>query len=160
MVWFFIQLGIAITFLLFSTFASWYEGSGILDNPWEWKYSTPFSQVLYGNVQNTNQISQLDHFVYAAKFQPTFPLIMLISGLYLLILIGYQLFKNQKKRFVYFLSLLAGALFILSYLVVNSPTIGGQVFFYFGLTSGILCITGAVIIYFMVTKRNVKEVLG
>ncbi|MDE5414277.1 YjdJ family protein [Alkalihalobacterium chitinilyticum] len=157
MVLFFIQLGIAITSLLFSTFASWYEGSAILDNPWEWKYSTPFSQLLYGDVQNINQISQLDHFVYAAKFQPTFPLIMLISGLYLLILIGYQLFKSRKIRFVYFLSLLAGTLFILSYLVFNSPTIGGQIFFYFGLTSGILCIVGAAIIYFILFKRNTNE---
>nr|WP_308447216.1 YjdJ family protein [Alkalihalobacterium chitinilyticum] len=81
-----IQLGIAITSLLFSTFASWYEGSAILDNPWEWEYSTPFSQLLYGEIQNANQISQLDHFVYAAKFQPTFPLIMVISGLYLILL--------------------------------------------------------------------------
>lgn len=160
MVCFFTQLGIAIIFLLLSTFASWYEGSAIVDNPWEWKYSTPFSQLLYGVVQNTYQISQLDYFVYAAKFQPTFPVIMLISGLYLLILIGYQLFKNHKKRFVYFLSLLSGTLFILSYLVVNSPTIGGQIFFYFGLTSGILCITGAVIIYLIVFKRNGKEMIG
>ena len=160
MVWFFIQLGIAITFLLLSTFAGWYEGSAIVDDPWEWKYSTPFSQLLYGDVKNTNQISQLDHFVYAAKFQPTFPLMMLISGLYLLILIGYHLFKNHKKRFVYFLSLIAGTLFFLSYLVLNSPTIGGQIFFYFGLTSGILSIAGAAIIYFIVCKRSGKEMIG
>ncbi|WP_078554408.1 YjdJ family protein [Bacillus alkalicellulosilyticus] len=160
MFWFFIQLGIATVILIFSTFASWYEGSAILDNPWEWEYSTSFSQLTNGEVQNVKQISQLDHFVYAAKFQPTFPLIMVCSGLYLLLLIGYQLYKSQIKLFIYFLSLLAGSLFVLSYSVFNSPTLGGQIFFYFGLVSGILCITIAVFFYFMFFKRKAKVVIG
>ncbi|OIJ20181.1 hypothetical protein BKP45_10215 [Anaerobacillus alkalidiazotrophicus] len=159
MLWFLVQLVLATTILLFAALASWYEGSAILDNSWEWNYSTPFSQLFHVEIQNTNQISQLDHFVYAAKFQPTFPLIMMISGLYLLLLIGYQLFKSHKRRFVYLLSILAGTLFILSYSVRNSPTTGGQIFFYFGLLSGILCITGVVIIYF-IFKRSAKELIG
>jgi len=71
-----IQFGLITILLLFSTVAAWYEGSAILDNPWEWKYSTPFSQMLYGEVQSDSDISQLDYFVYAAKFQPAFPVIM------------------------------------------------------------------------------------
>ena len=84
-------------FLLFSTAVAWYEGSTILDNSLEWQYSTPFTQLLYGVVNNPSDISQLDYFVYAAKFQPTFPIIMVLSSLYLLILIGYSILKQEKK---------------------------------------------------------------
>ncbi|WP_246202558.1 YjdJ family protein [Virgibacillus doumboii] len=76
---FFIQAGIASILLLFSTVAAWYEGSAILTDPWEWEYSTPFSHLFYDEIQNSDQILQLDHFIYAAKFQPTFPVIMIIK---------------------------------------------------------------------------------
>ena len=76
---FLIQFGIISDLLLISTVAAWYEGSAILDNPWEWKYSTPFSRLLNGEVHNNSDISQLDYFIYAAKFHPTFPVIMVIS---------------------------------------------------------------------------------
>ena len=60
-------------------------------------YSTPFTQLLYGEVSEVSEISQLDYFVYAAKFQPTFPIIMVLSSLYLLILIGYYIFQEERK---------------------------------------------------------------
>ena len=60
-------------FLIFFTVAAWYEGSTILDNPWEWKYSAIFTQLLHGEVVNQHTISQLDYFVYAAKFKPAYP---------------------------------------------------------------------------------------
>ncbi|MFF5401200.1 DUF4306 domain-containing protein [Peribacillus butanolivorans] len=75
--------------LIVSTVIAWYEVSAIIDNPWVWKYSTPFSHLMNMQILSKNDISQLDYFVYATKYQPTFPLIMKICGLYLLVLIGY-----------------------------------------------------------------------
>ncbi len=155
---FLFQFGIASILLLISTVAAFYEGSAIVDNPWEWKYSTPFSQFLYGEVNSNSSISQLDYLVYAVKFQPTFPVIMVISSLYLLILIGYHFLKPQHKRFAYYLSFLGGVLFLLSYFIFNSPTFGGQIFFYIWLVSGVLCIVTAVITYFQILKRNTNEI--
>lgn len=155
---FLFQFGIASILLIISTVAAFYEVSAIVDNPWEWKYSTPFSQFLYGEVTSNSSISQLDYFIYAVKFQPTFPVIMVISSLYLLILIGYHFLKPQHKRFAYYLTFLGGVLFLLSYFIVNSPTFGGQIFFYIWLVSGVLCIVTAVIIYFQILNRNTNKI--
>lgn len=50
MIRFITQFGVAAMLLLFSTAVAWYEGSAILDNPWEWRYSTPFTQLINGRV--------------------------------------------------------------------------------------------------------------
>lgn len=153
-----IQLGVAIMGLVFSTAASWYEGSAIIDNPWEWKYSTPFSQLLNGQILSKSDISQLDYFVYAAKFQPTFPLLMQITGLYLLILIGYYFLKNRITLFTYYMSFWGGSLILLSSLPFRSPTVGGQIFFTSSLLLGLLCILLAVLTYFQFFKRIRDEI--
>lgn len=151
---FLFKFGIAFTLLLISTVAAFYEGSAIVDNPWEWKYSTPFSQFLNGEVNSSSSISQFDYLIYAVKFQPIFPVIMVISSLYLLVLMGYHFLKQQHKRFAYYLSFLGAVLFLLSYLIFNSPTFGGQILFYIWLVSGVLCIVTAVITYFRILNRN------
>lgn len=71
MILFWVQLGIVIVIFLLSTMASWYEGSNILTDSREWGYSTSFSKWLNGEVTGPNDISGLDHFIYAAKFSPT-----------------------------------------------------------------------------------------
>ncbi len=154
------QAGVASILLLFSTVAAWYEGSAILNDPWEWKYSTPFSQLLYGEIQSSNQILQLDHFIYAAKFQPTFPVIMIISSLYLFILTGYHFLRRQHRLFTYYLSFLGGGLFLLSYFSFNSPTPGGQILFYIWVLSGGVCTITAVLFYFRMLNRNSNEVVN
>ena len=153
MIRFIIQFGVASFFLLFSTTVAWYEGSAILDNPWEWKYSTPFTQLMYGVVSNPSDISRLDYFVYAAKFQPTFPIIMVLSSLYLLILIGYCIFRQEKSVFAVYLSILGGGLTFLSYFISNSPTVGGQIMFYIFLVCGVFCIVTALMIYYQILNR-------
>jgi hypothetical protein len=114
--------------------------------------------MLYGEVHSDSDISQLDYFVYAAKFQSAFPAIMAISSLYLLILIGYYFLNRQHKRFAYFLSILGVGLFLLSYFFIHSSTTGGQIFFYIWLVSGILCTVTAVITYFQVFNRNTNDI--
>lgn len=151
---FFIQFGMTIILLFLSTIVAWYEGSAIIENPWEWNYSTPFSQLLHGEVHRGSDISQLDYFIYAIKYQPTYPVIMTISSLYLLILIGYYFLKERHKWFSSYLFILSGGLFFLSYLICNSPTIGGKILLFVLLVSVFLCIGCAAIIYFQVINRN------
>lgn len=149
-----IQFGVSTLLLLFSTAVAWYEGSAILDNSLEWRNSTPFTQLLYGAVNNPSNILQLDYFVYAIKFQPTFPIIMVLSSLYLLILIGYCIFQEEKKGLAYYLSFLGGGLFILSYFTSNSPTVGGQLMFYLFLVCGLFCIVTALMNYYQILNRT------
>lgn len=153
MIRFTIQFGVATIFLLFSTAVAWYEGSAIMENPWEWRYSTPFTQLLNGGVSNQSDISQLDYFIYAAKFKPTFPIVMVLSSLYLLILNGYYSLKQKKKWLPYFLLLLGGGLFLFSYCTFNSPTVGGRLLFFLFIICGLLCVVTAIIIYFHNFKR-------
>jgi len=40
-----LQLIIGIFILAVSTFIAWYEGSAIIENSLEWKYSTPFTEL-------------------------------------------------------------------------------------------------------------------
>ncbi|MGE7837403.1 YjdJ family protein [Viridibacillus arvi] len=155
---FFIQFVVVFLLFIFSTFFAWYEGSTILENPWEWKYSTPFSQLLNREILNASDISQLDYFIYAAKFQPTFPVIMVISSLYLLILIGYYSFKKKYKWFAYYLFFLGGGLSLLSYIIYHSTTLGGEILYCICLVSSVLCIAAATISYFQIFNRNSNDI--
>ncbi|MFE4429687.1 YjdJ family protein [Peribacillus butanolivorans] len=148
------QIVIATLFLLFFTFCTWYEGSEILDNPWEWKYSAHFSQMLNDQVVDSNDISDLDYFVYAAKFKPLFPSLMTITALYIIILLGSMLFKRSAKKKALFLSGLGVLLLLLSRLVSNSPTAGGSFFNTFFLTSGILSVLIAALYYYQMPERH------
>ncbi|WHY97037.1 DUF4306 domain-containing protein [Peribacillus simplex] len=143
-----LQMIIAALFLMVFTFCTWYEGSEILDRPWEWKYSTHFTQVNDDQAMEASDISNLDHFVYAAKFKPLFPFLMVTIASYLTILTGYILFKRSIKKMVLFL-LGLGVLFLISTgFVSNSPTVGGEIFTAFFLIGGMIAIIGAALYYF------------
>lgn len=123
-----IHLSVASMAFIFSALASWYEGSKILDVSWEWKHTAIFSEMLNGPVKQASDILTIDYFVYAAKFLPTFPLIMLLSSTYILILLGYILLKRNDKLFSYFLTSIGVIFLVLSGFVSNSPTIGLKYF--------------------------------
>ncbi|MFB7640545.1 YjdJ family protein [Peribacillus butanolivorans] len=148
------QLVMAMLFLLLFTFCTWYEGSEILDSPREWKYSTHFSQMLNDQVVDANDISVLDYFVYAAKFKPLFPSLMIITALYIIILLGSMLFKRSDKKIALFLSGLGVLLLLLSRVVSNSPTAGGSFFTTFFLTSGIISVLIAALYYYQMPERH------
>ncbi|AMM95666.1 hypothetical protein UP17_21685 [Peribacillus simplex] len=145
---YFVQIIIAAFFLLLFSFCTWYEGSEILDNPWEWRYSTHFSQML-----NDQDISNLDYFVYAAKFKPVFPVLMVLTSSYLIIITGYALFKRSSKKIALFLAGFGVPFLISSGFVSNSPTVGGNIFQAFFLISGMMAIMGAVLYYFRMPKE-------
>ncbi|MGV3266087.1 MULTISPECIES: YjdJ family protein [Bacillaceae] len=154
------KFGVSSLLLLFSTFVSWYEGSEILNRSFEWRYSTPFSHFLYGEVNKPSDISQLDYFVYAAKFQPGFPIIMFLSSLYMLILIGYYIFQEEKKGLAYYLTFLGSGILILSYITSNSSTAGGQIIYYLFLMGGVSCIVIALTNYYHIINRLREKIIS
>ena len=101
-----IQLSVSLLFLFLSTLAALYEGSAIREDPFEWGWSTPFTLLTTDDLSHPDQLSKFDYLIYAAKFQPLFPSIMLVTLIHLLILSTYLVTKNQMKR-AYYLSSLA-----------------------------------------------------
>lgn len=138
-------------FLVFSTLVAWYEGSSILNTPWEWRYTAIFSEIVNGPVMQADDILTIDYFVYAAKFTAIFPLLMLLSSTYIIILLGYVLFKRNIKKYSYFLSCIGVIFLVLSVLVSSSPTIGLKIFFNCFLLLGILLIVIALLRLFNLT---------
>lgn len=41
-----VQFGTAALLFLFSALVSWYQGSELLNVPWEWKYSAKFTKLM------------------------------------------------------------------------------------------------------------------
>ncbi|MBT2647336.1 YjdJ family protein [Bacillus sp. ISL-34] len=147
-----LQMIITALFFMVFTFCTWYEGSEILDRPWEWKYSTHFTQVNDDQAMDAEDISNFDYFVYAAKFKPLFPFLMVITASYLIMLTGYTLSKKSIKKMALFLFGL-GILFLLSSgFVSNSPTIGGNIFQAFFLIGGMIAILSGALYYYRMPR--------
>ncbi|MCC2390383.1 YjdJ family protein [Bacillus pacificus] len=92
-----VQLGSACMLFITSALINWYQGSNLIDDPDEWKYSAKFTNYFKGTVSNYEEIYQIDFFIYAAKFYPTAFIVMLVSLLYMLILVLYILFKRKDS---------------------------------------------------------------
>ena len=150
-----LQLIIGILSLTISTLIAWYEGSAIIEEPFEWKYSTPFTGLFNIEITNGYDISQLDYFVYAAKFHPFFPAIMMVSVLYILSVIGHYLIKQYTKWAIGFWGLTGCICIVLSVLIFNSPTNGGRIFFWLTSISGILCMAVTVIVWLRSYKQKI-----
>ncbi|CEG34949.1 DUF4306 domain-containing protein [Peribacillus simplex] len=148
----FLQMIIAALFFMVFTFCTWYEGSEIVERPWEWKYSTLFTHVNDEQAIDAVDISNFDHFVYAAKFKPLFPLLMVLAASYIIILSGYILFKRRIKKMALFL-LGFGVLFLFSSgFVSHSPTVGGNIFQAFFLIGGMIAIMAAALYYYRIPR--------
>lgn len=104
---------------LFSTMATWYEGSEIRNDPWRWKYTATFSKIFIGEVTQASHISQLDHFVYAVKFKPLFPIVMTLSLIYIVVTTAHLLLQNNIKK-LSVLHVILGLLFLLIALFFSS----------------------------------------
>ncbi|WP_226530245.1 YjdJ family protein [Metabacillus niabensis] len=148
-----IQYLIAFMVMVFSMFAAWYEGSAIRENPWEWKYSAYFSKLLNGEITSRADLSQLDHFIYAAKFSPIYPSFIILSLFYILTLSGYLLLKSDRKRMTYYLFLCI-ITFLIGAIVTDSPTIGGRYFAKIFTSLGIIHLALAFLIYLKMKKRK------
>ncbi|WP_456270945.1 DUF4306 domain-containing protein [Bacillus sp. AK031] len=144
-----VQFGLGLVFLLFSIFATWYEGSALLNSPYEWKYSTPFS----GLVLKASDISPLDFFVYAIKFKPTFPIVMFVSSIYLIIIGGLYILKN-KSQVTLFLAIIAAGLILLGWQMFSATTAGAQIISYVLLSSGTVCLVLSLLYHIGLIDRN------
>ncbi|MCH7323278.1 YjdJ family protein [Solibacillus sp. MA9] len=151
-----LQLIVGIFTLVVSTLISWYEGSAITYNSLEWGYSTPFTKLFNIEITNGRDITQLDYFVYAAKFQPLFPAIMMVSVCYILSVVGYYLVKYKLKWAIGFFGLIGCIMILLSGFIFNSTTIGGRIFFWITLVSGLISVAFTV----FVCLRNFKHMVS
>ncbi|MGD6774823.1 MULTISPECIES: YjdJ family protein [Bacillaceae] len=142
-----IPFGLAIMFFCIATFASWYEGSELMDNSFEWKHTAVFTGWIHeGEVEREN-ISQLDYFVYSIKFKPIFPIIMMVSFIYMVFAIGQKLLQPGIKQNI-FMSILGVILLAGAGLLSGSPTSGAKVFMMSQLLIGTLLIGLAVFHHF------------
>lgn len=139
-----LQLIVGIFTLAVSTCIAWYEGSTITGVTWEWRYSTPFSNLFNIEISNGHDISQLDYFVFAAKYQPLFPAIMMFSIFYILSVVGYYLLKNKPKWSVGFWGIIGCMILLFTGFIFDSPTFGGKIFFSITLVSGLISVAIAV----------------
>lgn len=145
-----VLLGASIVFLL-STLVSWYEGGQLRDISWEWKYTAIFSNWFNGEVTSSSEILTVDHFVYAAKFEPFFPLLMAASMIVIISQVTLWLTSDRKMvRNIFFL-LMAILSFGVSLVVFNSPTTGLQLFSIF---FGIVGILSLLIVFLFRGKRQ------
>ncbi|MBB4826647.1 hypothetical protein HNO89_003928 [Sporosarcina luteola] len=122
---------INLNILLFSSFVSWYEGSTLLNTSWEWEHTAIFTKMLKGTIDSPDAILPIDHFVFAAKFSPFFPLLMLISGFLLLRQAVHWLGKGKWLPMIIFYGFTLFSSIVIVILVKDSPTDGLQVFSYF-----------------------------
>ncbi|MBY0223956.1 YjdJ family protein [Sporosarcina aquimarina] len=152
-----IQYLLALMLLVFSTLISWYEGSMIRDVPWEWKYTAFFSKMFNGEVTDNSEISQLDHFIYAAKFYPMYPILILLGLSYILILSGYLLLKNNIKELTVFLSAISVIYVFFGITISSSPTVGGKYFTFIFLFMGGINLALATLFFFKM-RKGVKKI--
>ncbi|MFJ8063878.1 YjdJ family protein [Psychrobacillus sp. NPDC096426] len=149
-----LQIIVGIFTLVVSTFIAWYEGSAIIENSLEWKYSAPFTNLFNKEITNGYDISQLYYFVYAVKFQPLFPTFMIVSILYILSVTGYYLIKSKSKWVIGFWALIGLIMILFSGLIFNSSTIGGSIFFWITSISGLLFIAVAVLLWSRISNMR------
>lgn len=93
-----VQYGVCLIFFAVTTIISWYEGSNLIQNSFEWKYSAKFTNYFKGPVVEPHDIMQIDFFVYAAKFHPIPIVIMCASFAYMFLLSLYLIVKKMRNR--------------------------------------------------------------
>ena len=76
-----VQLGSACMLFITSALINWYQGSNLIDDPDEWKYSAKFTNYFKGTVSNYEDIYQIDFFYICGK--------ILSNSILLLCLLAY-----------------------------------------------------------------------
>ncbi|GGE57146.1 DUF4306 domain-containing protein [Priestia taiwanensis] len=92
-----IQLFSGIILLVAVMLMSWYEGSVIIENSIEWKYSTPFTQFFNVHISTGKEIFYIDYLYYSLKMNPIYLCIALMSVVYIISLLSLI---NIKFNFV------------------------------------------------------------
>ncbi|MEC1261034.1 DUF4306 domain-containing protein [Bacillus swezeyi] len=96
------QLGISVIGFMFLVLVNWYQGSELVSDIFEWKYTAKFSEFFNGGelITSSDQISQLDFFIYSAKHHPLTTGSMFAAFLYVLLSFFFlvQSFKKDKVQ--------------------------------------------------------------
>lgn len=143
---------------LFFMIIAWYEGSEIIENSIQWEYSTPFTKLFGIEIVDGSDIIWLDYFVYSIKFQPVFPILMLISAIYLALLLIIYISKYNNKLSSILIVFGLISLIGISSISKGASTIGGKFFFLVTLCSVILFIVVIIIQCFgNKKKRNISN---
>ncbi|MFD1032644.1 DUF4306 domain-containing protein [Metaplanococcus flavidus] len=132
----------AFVMLVLATLISWYEGGQLRDNPWEWKHTAVFSNWINNGFTNSENLLVIDHFVYAAKFEPLFPLLMASSFLWMVFQLAFWVFRGRRAACNSFLVLMAIGSFVMCSLLMDSPTTGFKLFSVFFGVVGLASILG------------------
>lgn len=151
------QLILLLIFIFTSTLFSWYEGSAILDKPWEWNNSTPLSNLVKGKIESKREILQIDFIIYAIKYKPTFPTIMIISSIYLYYLIGTLLFRINYQRYSFFLFSSGVVLILLSLSLLPIYSLGVLIVFFVLIIVGAISIILSTLLF--LRKHNIIKLL-
>lgn len=124
-----IPFGLAFLFFLIATVTAWYEGSGLVDNTFEWKHTAVITSWLHNGEVEQGNISQLDFFIYSIKFKPIFPIIMLVSMIYMIVALGHKFISKDRVLHV-FISSIGILLLVGATLLIGSPNAGAKVFMF------------------------------
>lgn len=130
------------TFTIFLVF-SLYEGSNLVDDPFEWQRSTPFTHLLVSNPNFPHDIVWLDFFVYAIKFYSVYPIMTLISAA-LLLGLAMQKINNSKQMYSNIFGIFLGVgMLYTSLTFFSAQSLGSQVFRYSLLFIGLILVLRA-----------------
>lgn len=144
-----IAIGAIITFV-FATLVSWYEGGQLRDHSLEWEHTAVFSNWVNDGFTNADNLLVIDHFVYAAKFEPLFPLLMATSFLVLVFQLAFWLFKERRAGWNTFLLFMSIVSFGMCSILFDSPTIGFKLF---SLFFGLVGLASLLSVFFIKGKR-------
>ncbi|MEK6189559.1 MAG: YjdJ family protein [Carnobacterium alterfunditum] len=138
-------VGAFVTFV-FATLVSWYEGGQLRDYPWEWEHTAIFSNWVNDGFTNAENLLVIDHFIYAAKFEPLFPLLMASSFFWMVFQLIFWLFKGRRAVRNTLLLLITIASFTMCGILFDSPIAGFKLFSLFFGVVGLLTLLGVFLI--------------
>lgn len=150
-----ILFGLACILFVVATFATWYEGSELVENTFEWENTAIITSWLHDGVVERSTISQLDYFVYALKFEPVFPIVMMLSFVYIMFALG-QRFLKGKTHLSYYMAVVGIVLLVGAMQLLSSPTVGASMMMKALLAVGGILMLYATASYFKIT-RNVEN---
>lgn len=147
-----LQIAIALSLFLVSSYIAWYEGSTLTHISWEWKHSTPFSNFFNVEITEGKDILYLEYFVYAAKYHPFFPILMFISLVYILSILGIYFLKKKGNWVMVYWVTVGIILLIFSGFISIPSTTGGWILFGISAFCGIIYL-GVAVNYYL---HNIK----
>ena len=143
---------LAVMLFGIATFASWYEGSDLVERPSEWESTAKITSWWNDGAVERENISQLDYFIYSLKYKPLFPILMMVSFVYILFAVGKRWLKGKSMLSGYS-AVIAMMLFCGAVLVGGSPTDGAKLMMAALIVSGGLMTIFASLSYYKLTRN-------